>query len=273
MKEFIFDFTSYEVAVSSLSKFIGIDVTDIELFIHRNAFDYDSLLEKLIHQYNINLELLNISNVYLKAIQVTTNGDNCKSINKYGLLNTQEAIKKDTYLSRYLKSKNVEIDFEKEHINYKGRVYYKSKENNSKVNLCCTKLFSKMHYPINAFVYSDNPLDYLGRVRERPELIGNLAEAFDKSIEKDWIENTQCFLIVIKVELKDLHYTVFTDNEVEFEDDKETVIKEWLIGRCIDLIHDLKLRGGHSDIYAYMNPHYKVECKNIIDTPKIEDNV
>ncbi|HBJ2614746.1 TPA: hypothetical protein LA742_003246 [Clostridium botulinum] len=271
MKEFTFDFTSYRATVNSLSQFTGVDAVDIELFVHRNAYDYDSLLEKLIHHYNINLDSLDIRNLYLKTIQVTTNGDNCKSINKYGLLNTQEAIKKDTYLARYLKSKEIEIDFEKESINYKGRVYYRSKENSRKVDLCCTKLFSIMHYPINAFIYSDNVLNYPGMVRERPELIGNLAEAFDKSIERDWIKNTQCFLIVIKVNINDLDYTTFTDNKVEFEDDKEIVVKEWLIERSIDLIHDLKLRGWHSDIYAYMNSKHKVELENIIDTIKIND--
>ncbi|MBE6161893.1 MAG: hypothetical protein E7158_06730 [Firmicutes bacterium] len=271
MKEFIFDFTSYEAAISSLSKFIGISVENIELFISKNSHSCDNLSEKLIKENNIDIKLLDISNLYLKVIKVTTNGDNCESIKKYGLLNTQEAIKKDTYLARYLKSKEIEIDFEAESINYKGRVYYRAKEINRKVGLCFTKLFSKSHYPINAFIYSDNPLDYLGRVRERPEIIGNLADAFDGSIEKDWIKNTKCFLIVIKANIDDFDYTVFTDNKVEFEDNKEIVVKKWLIVRSIELIHDLKLRSEHSDIYAYMNSKHKVELENIIDTIKIND--
>lgn len=271
MNEFIYDLTSYEKAINSLSKLVGVSGLDIEIFIYKNAYDYDSLLEKFIHKFNIDIEAINISNLYLKIIQVTTNGDNCESIKKYGLLNTQEAIKKDTYFSKYLMSKGIKINFDEESISYNEEIYYRSNENNSKVKLCFTKLFSKSHYPINAFIYSDNPLNYGGEIKRRPELIGDLADSFGSKLEKDWVKNTKCFLVVFKVNINELNYSVFIDHKGKFEEDKDNVIKEWLINKSLDLLHDLKLRGNHSDVYAYMNSEYKIPLKNIIEFMEVNN--
>lgn len=265
MNQFIYDLTSYEKARESLSKLVGISEIDIEIFVHKNAYDYDCLSEKFIEQFNIDMESFDISNMHLKIMQVTTNGDNCESIKRYGVLNTQEAIKEDTYLARYLKSKGIRINFEEESINFNGNTYYRSSEINREVKLCCTKLFSKGHYPINAFIYSDSPQNYGGGVKERPELIGNLAEVFGTNIEEDWIKNTKCFIVVFKVLLDDFHYSTFTNYEYEDEEDKNNVVKRWLIKNSLNLIHNFKLLGsGHRDIYAFLKPEHKVEPQNIL---------
>lgn len=270
MEQFIYDLTSYEKARDSLSKLVGINKIDIEVFLHKNANDYDCLYKRFIELFNIDVESLDISKLYLKIMQVTTNGDNCQSIKRYGLLNTQDAIKEDTYLGNFLISKGIEVDFDNEIIKYNGRKYCRTSKINHKIDLCCTKLFSKCHYPINAFIYSDNPLNYGGGVKERPELISNFADVFGDCIEKEWINSTKCFLIIAKVSIYDLDYSVFCDWQDTFEDDKDNIIKEWLISRSLDVMHDLKIKSSHSDIYAYLKPELKIQPENIIQY--INDN-
>ena len=166
-----------------------------------------------------------------------------------------------------MKNKGISINFDEESINFNSKTYCKSSEINSdEVRLCFTKLFSKCHYPINAFIYSDSPQNYGGGIKERPELIGNLADSFETNIEKDWIKNTKCFIVVFKVLVHNFHYSTFTDYEYEDEEDKNDVIKKWLIKNSLELIHNLKLlNSGHRDIYAYLEPKYKVEPQNIVE--------
>lgn len=258
MSEIFYDLTSYESALNSLSNIINVIPVKLEIFLFRHRNDTDDLYNKLIDDFKINLDTIDISDLYLKVLQVTTNGDNCESIRRYGLLNTQEAIQKDTFLSRYLNKKGIIIDFINKTIKYKSNLYFMDNNNDRDIKLCFIKLFSRCHYPINGFIYSDNPMNYGDQINKKPEIIGNLADAFGRDIEKEWIQNTKCFIIEFIPSIYDFDYSVFTDNRELFEDNKDLVIKRWLLDLSIILLHDLKFNEHHADVYAYMKPEYNV---------------
>ncbi|WP_315074795.1 hypothetical protein [uncultured Clostridium sp.] len=258
MSRIFYDLTSYESALNSLSIIIKVIPVKLEMFLFRYRNNNDDLYNNLIENFKININDIDISDLYLKVLQVTTNGDNCESIRRYGLLNTQEAIQSDTFLSRYLNRKGITIDFINKTIRYKNNLYHISEDNNRHIKLCFIKLFSKCHYPINGFIYSDNPMNYGDQIDKKPEIIGNLADAFGRDIEKEWIQNTKCFIIEFMPSIYDFDYSVFTDNKELFEDNKDLVIKRWLLGLSIVLLHDLKYDNHHVDVYAYMNPEYSV---------------
>lgn len=272
MCDFIYDLTSCENAIDSLSKLVHIESVDIKKFLwdHFQIDDLNNLKEDFISKFNIDMNEVNIENLCLKSVQVTTNNDNCESIKRYGLLNTQEAIKKETYISQYLVNKGIKINFEEESIEYKGKKYYKRERNSGDIQLCFTKLFSQCHFPINAFIYSDNPLKYGENICEKPEIIRDLAKAFNNDIEKDWIKNTKCFKIEFKASICDYQDDIFEGYERNIQVNKELAIKEWLIDISLNLINELMFTCGHSDIYAYMNPNYLVNPQNIIGIISID---
>jgi len=270
VNEFIYDLTSYKSTLNSLAYFVKVKPNQLEILVLKYRNQVDNLYSKLINTFKIDINKIDISNLYLKVLQVTTNDDNCESIKKYGLLGTQEAINKDTCLAKFLKNKEIEIDFNKETIAYKGEVYNKTQgQQNKHLRLCFTKLFSTYHYPINGFIYSDNPIHYGDRIYEKPEIVGNLSDTFCREIEKDWIKNTQCFIIEFKSSIYNFDCSVFTDDKQLFEESRELVIKKWIIEQSLKVIHDLRCDNRSRDIYAYMNPNYKVEPNDIVRYIKV----
>lgn len=270
--EILYDLTNVEAALESLSSLINVSIFKLKLLIYKNSDNKEKLYEIIIKKFNIKLQDISIKNLYLKVLHITTSDDECKSIKELGLLNLQEAIREDTTLSRYLKRKEIQIDLEDKVIIYKGVSYRKIKDFDKEINLCFIKIFSDYHYPINAFIYGDNPANYGGNVKDRPEIIGNLADAFDKRIEEEWKTNNTCYMIKFKASIYDFTYDTFElekDYE-EIDEDIELQIKQWLILYSINLIHDLIYTRHSSDKYAYMKKEFKVLPENIIGCIRVK---
>lgn len=272
-KEIQLDLTNLNSALQSLAELIDVPVLELEIFIYKNLNGEEDLIEKILQRYDVNLNSISIKKLFFKVLHVTTSNDECYEIKKYGLLNLQEAIKQDTYISRYLKAKGIKIDFDNELIIYKDIAYKKEECTDKKLKLCFTKIFSEYHYPINGFLYGDNPLNYAGGIKKRPEIIHNLADIFDCSIEKDWIKNTSCYIIVFKASVYDFDYVTLNleENYEELCEEINMKIKFELISYIIKLICDLLLNNHSRDKYAYMKKNYKVLPKNIIEIIGVND--
>lgn len=267
-KEVLYDLTSLEPALESLSKLINVSVFKVKLLVIKNKDNIDNLINKLIRGFDLNINNIDISNLYLKILHVTTSNDNCESIKKFGLLNLQNAIKEEnTSLSAYLKRKGIKVNLEKESIEYDGNVFTKDTcEKNMKI--CFTKFFNYNHYPINGFIYGDDPTNYGGEIKYRPEIIGNLAKGLRNiGIEQDWKNEFKCYTIVFKAHVYDLYFDTYTTLDL-YEEDRDFEIKKWLLEYSVKLIHDLFYYRSSSDKYAFMNKEFEVTQKNIIDCIK-----
>lgn len=272
-KEIQLDLTNLNSALQSLAELINLPALELEIFIYKNLNGEEDLVEKILQRYDVNLNSISIKKLFFKVLHVTTSNDECYEIKKYGLLNLQEAIKQDTYISRYLKEKGISVDFDNKFILYKGVVYKMDNDINKNLKLCFTKIFSESHYPINGFLYGDNPINYGGGIEKRPEIIHNLADTFDFSIEKDWIKNTSCYVVVFKASVYDLDYVTLNleENYQEFCEEINMKIKFELISYITKLICDLLLNNHSQDKYAYMKKNFKVLSKNIIEVISIND--
>ncbi|NFH69067.1 hypothetical protein FDC35_03945 [Clostridium botulinum] len=275
-KEIIYDLTSFESALKSLQILTNInEKRKIRAFISENK-ENPCVYKKFCKQLNVNFDNLDISNVVLKVIHVTTNNNNCEELKSLGLLNLKDTIKLDTQLSRYLKQYGVVIDIEKEIITYAGRSY--SKSDLTKYNKFSNKYdkikdtFRKLYddYQVNGFICDDNPVDYGGGVRYRPEFLYNLSSLLEnKSIEQDWIykSNNKCYTIIFKASVYDFiwfNYTEEFETQEDYNDNKDFYIKKWLINSALWVLNDGLFYGSLPEIFAYLNFNYKVSPKDII---------
>lgn len=276
-KEIVYDLTSFESALKSLKLLIDVNENrKIMSFIAENK-DSPCVYKKFCKQLNINFENLNISNVALKVIHVTTNNNNCEEISKLGLLNLQDTIKLDTQLSRYLKQHGIDINVEKEIITYAGNIYSKSDLNNmnrfsneyDNIRYTFRKIYDD--YQVNGFICYDDPLDYGGQVNYRPEILCNLSLMLKNNlIEQDWAykSNNKCYTIVFKANVYDFiwfNYTEEFDTKEDYYDNKDFYIKKWLINSALSVLNDGLFYTTLPEIFAYLNFDYKVPAKDILE--------
>lgn len=276
-KEIIYDLTSFESALKSLQILTNInEKRKIISFISENK-ENPCVYKKFCKQLNVNFDNLDISNVVLKVIHVTTNNNNCEELKSLGLLNLQDTIKLNTQLSRYLKQHGVVIDIEKEIITYAVHSYSisdltkynKFSSEYDKIKYTFRKLYDD--YQVNGFICDDNPVDYGGGVRYRPEFLYNLSSLLEnKSIEQDWVykSNNKCYTIIFKANVYDFiwfNYTGEFETEEDYNDNKDFYIKKWLINSALCIINDGLFYGSLPEIFAYLNFNYKVSPKDIIE--------
>ncbi|MDU1845212.1 MAG: hypothetical protein E6778_06665 [Niallia nealsonii] len=115
-----FDFTIYEEARRSLKEYLGItDDSELNSYIFRNKDTYDT--DEFLKKFNISDDQLLTSNIRLVSIHVTTMQED--SLKKFGLLNLQDALIKETPLKGFLEALDVNIDVQNKIMKYKNEFY------------------------------------------------------------------------------------------------------------------------------------------------------
>ncbi|EOU2000801.1 TPA: hypothetical protein K8N21_001397 [Clostridium perfringens] len=105
MKEdFLYDMTNLEGTLNSLKELVNVKhYMDIVRYVSDNKEEFSC--KQFCEYFNIDFNQLNIENIYLKIMHVTTNDNCCKDIEKYGLMPLSEVINKNTSLKKYLNKK------------------------------------------------------------------------------------------------------------------------------------------------------------------------
>lgn len=267
-KEIVYDMTTLQGTINSMSELLGIDGHQITRYIanHKDTYDVEEFLSMLeISEHDLlDFELL------LTSLHVTTDKENCTSIKKYGLINLQQVILMDTPLSEYLKSIGIFIDFEKKQLHYRDKTFDISKEYNGMnepVDGVIYKLFKDYH--LNSFFYSDNVLKYGGGIRRRPEFLYNLAELLkEPNVEYGWMENTQCYVVKFKAPLAKFADWNFDldENELVYLDENEINIRKikWLIQQSLRRINDDIFYNSIDDCYSYLKNDAMIPFSDIV---------
>ncbi len=280
----IYDLTSFECAAKSLKEFIKIvDIRKIFHYVSSNKDNYNYV--DFCEYLNIDFDGLDISNIYLKVIHISTNNNQCNDVKKIGLLNLQDTINSENELSIYIKSKGINIDIENETIQYRNHLYnkldYLDKSTDYSINFEEVKdTFRKLYkdYQINGFICNEKPVEYGGNIRYRPEILNNLSlMTHNNSIEQDWVSkcNNMCYSIEFKAHVYDFiwfnYQGDFKSNE-EYMDNRNFYIKKWLINSALSVISSSLFYDSLPEIYAYLNFNHKVLPNDILTITEIKNN-
>ena len=269
MCKLLFDLTSRERALNSLSMFIGRKEGEICSIINRNCFDdnlnYRDIQDILLEELDIDEDELSLEDIEIKSIHVTT-GNNDEEFRKNGLLNLREVLRRDTTMSRFLHDEGIKIDIENKLIEYKDKKYSISNEDEN--NFVYHKLFND--YLINGFHCDENPIDYDGLVAFRPEFINELGKLIkNPKLQYDWkMKFNKCYLIEYKTNPYNYEWFNYQidslNSKEEFESDMDYYIKRWLIRSAIVvIIEDIKGM-GLPEIFSYARFNYNFSSDEIL---------
>lgn len=285
-RHLLFDLTSSEEAMKSLSSFIGKSKREIFLSLQRNSvgdyIDFKEIHTKLVEELKVNSDELHLNDVEIKSIHVTTGNDNGESFRKNGLMNLRETIKNDTLMSRFLFDNGIQLDIENRVVTYKKKQYLMKNEDEKfgvEKNYVYHKLFKD--YLINGFHCYENPICYGGQVAYRPEFIAEVGKLIrNRQLEYDWAKAfNQCYIVEYKTSPYNyewFNYQIDNLTEDEFNEDKDYYIKKWLIRQSINVIVSNIKGWGLPKIFSYMKFNYNVlssEIIKVVDVTTERDNI
>ncbi|MEI2368917.1 hypothetical protein [Niallia circulans] len=267
-EQIIYDMTTLQDTIGSMSKLLGVDERQVTKYCASHKDDYD--IEGFFSLLGLSEHSLLDFEIYITSLHVTTDKDNCSSLKKYGLLNLQQALIKDTPLRAYLEDFGVFIEIDKKQIKYHDKVFDVSKEYNG-INKPIDWIIYKLYrdFQLNSFFYSDNVLKYGGGIRRRPEFLYNLAEFLrEPNIEYDWIKGTYCYVVKFKASLSTFADWTFDidNNELNFLDEAEIYIRKikWLINQSLRRINDDIFHSCLDDCYSYLKNDACIPVSDIL---------
>ena len=269
----LFDLTTVEKAMNSLSEFIGKDKREIFMCLIKNNKKYcnddNKIYDKFLEELNIDLDKLSLDELEIKSIHVTTGNDNGNSIKKNGLKNLRETIKTDTPMKKFLNDREIEIDIEKQEIKYQGKCIF-SEDEQKKCVLDKNFIFHKLNkdYLINGFHYANEPIKYGGGVAYRPEFIAEVGKLIN-GLEYEWRKIfNQCYIVEYKANPYNyewFNYQIDNIDKEMFEDDKDYYIKTSLIKNSISVIVEDINDSKADEIFSYAKFDYNVPSSDIIN--------
>lgn len=231
--------------------------------------DLDIFVEKHLNE----IGSIDIEQLELVVIHVTTNGDDCTEIKKNGLKDLQKVLQEETELSVFLKERGIWFDIPSKIMYVDGKDFdidYKRYTNWDRMIDQVDALYNigrKIFYDhqVNGFLFSRDIYDY-GTIHNAPEFLLTLSEFGRKTVGVDdsWAAVSKPYVIKYKARITDFeYYTFYGDQEEHLKDyhNKWIGLKKWLFQKAVDsAFSELS-----SDIYAYMKPGKIIEPERIID--------
>ena len=271
--KWIYDLTSANEALDSLSKFLNISKISIRKFLDINTkqdLDITELHLKMREIFEVKEENLKIDNIEIKGIHVTTGNDNGASIFKHGLLNLQGALSESTSMRNFLIERKINIDISNKLITYKGDLF-KIKDSDELHGYINNLVYHKLYndYLINGFHCRENPIKYDGNVAYNPEFIGSLGRMLGyNDLEHEWKQVfNECYIIEFKAspyKYEWFNYQIDNISRSQYESDRDYHIKNWLIRQSINVICYEILGWSKPEIFCYLNFNEKVPGEDII---------
>lgn len=231
--------------------------------------DFDTFFERHLSE----VERMDINQLEMVVVHVTTKGDKCDEIKKNGLRDLKTVLHEKTELSAFLYERGIYFDIPSKMMYVNGKAFdidytkYTNLDRVIKQEEALHKIGYKIFYDfqVNGFLFSRDIYDY-GTIHKAPEFLLTLSE-FGKEtakVDDDWEAVSEPYVIKYKAKIADFEYYTFYESQEEYLEDyhnKWIGLKKQLLQRAISSTFlDL-----FSDIYAYMKPGRIIEPERIID--------
>ncbi len=280
MSKVVFNLFEPDTVVESLAMCFGIDESLLGEYLldrylaSRNNMDTIEEAELFLERFNVDINNVDDSNIYLRLKHVTTSIDALQCLREHGLKDLRFVLQESTHLNQFLKDNGIEINVDERIITVDGIQYdiFKSEESRElcilqcneedcfgckykdRVNRLWLKLY-KYRCEIEAFSRGDNEkIENYSCVKRNPEILWNLDEIIkclgkDARLEGNWNQenNDKFYVIDFEMSLSKLNQDI--DNKI---------IK--FLAECIDTFC-----GSSSDICVAVNEGTSVPFDKIIN--------
>ena len=167
----VFDITNKKKALETLSQLLHKDTSQIENYIQSHFTDYDA--HAFLQVMNCDPSTIQVDDIELVAMHLTSNDDDCQGLKKDGLLNLYKILSTSNNLSDFLSEHHIYFDLEKDQLSYDGKVYSLKEERFKDIY---DKIYNKN--VIYGFLRVGDFGYYSAKMQIRPEIITMLANLF-----------------------------------------------------------------------------------------------
>ena len=173
----VYDITSSNSAYEWVLQVLGITG---EEFIEKYIVDFQKDAEEFMEHYFEKIEAININELEIVALHVTSNSDECKAIRKSGICDLKKVLSESSELKSFLEEKDVLFDIENKKMMLDGQEYSidydaycraedKLNYRDEKLKDIGRKIY--FDYQINGFLFTRDVKDYGTDIHEMPEIL------------------------------------------------------------------------------------------------------
>lgn len=264
----IVDMTSYEDTFNSIATCFNINnehlVNDFFIGKDREEISASDFLSYLGKSTAPIFELP----LQLNCLHVTTNADECASIQKIGIKNLQRVVTDNTPFREYLKRNGIEINVHNAVLVSDGTEYKLNRDANGasavrtdsegQLEYLSYKLYKD--FPVWGFVCTPNALSYGGHVNRRPEFLNNISNLLGlPGLVEEWQGATKPSVIKYGLPL----------TEYEFPNDRQILANLLLITAYDYIIYS----EPRSHEFSLLTAHTYVKPENILEIYNAEQYI
>lgn len=257
--DYYFDITNPDVSYEWLHTVLDIKKGDLvsEYILDCNN-DFDIFFEKHV----LEIKNMDIKQLELVVIHVTTNNDNCAEIKKNGLRDLKKVLQEENELNTFLSEHGVQFDIATKRMYINDVDYdidyekYKDWDRGVKRENVLYKIGHKIYYDfqVNGFFFCQDIYDY-GTIHKAPEFLFTLSDFNEvtKGIDDKWEKVSKPYVVKFKAKIVDFEYYTFYERETDYLQDYHNnwiELKKWIFSRAVSSAFS----DSASQIFAYMRP-------------------
>lgn len=265
-----FDLTNPDASYDWLHSVLDIKKGDfISDYILECNNNFDIFFEKHLDD----IEHIDINQLELIVIHVTTNGDKCAEIRKNGLKDLKKVLQEETELKTFLGDRGILFDVSSKIMYVNGKPYdidYEKYEDLDRIRQrkeSLHKIGHKIYYDfqVNGFFFCQDIFRY-GTIHRAPEFLLTLSSFSSNTarIDSEWEEFSQPYVIKFKARIADFEYFTFYGCMEEYLQDYKNnwiELKRWLLQRAVSS----SFSDSASEIFAYMKKGRIIEPDKIVE--------
>lgn len=265
-----FDLTNPDASYDWLHSVLDIKKGD---FIFDYILECNNNFDIFFEKHLDDIEHIDINQLELIVIHVTTNGDKCAEIRKNGLKDLKKVLQEETELKTFLGDRGIQFDVPSKTMYVNGKPYdidyekYEDLDRISQRKESLHKIGHKIYYDfqVNGFFFCQDIYRY-GTIHRAPEFLLTLSSFSSNTsrIDSEWEEFSQPYVIKFKARITDFEYFTFYGCMEDYLQDYKNnwiELKRWLLQRAVSSAFS----ESASEIFAYMKQGRIIEPDKIVE--------
>ena len=275
-----YNITSPNASYTWLNKELNLNFFELLSMSHMKSHEE---FEKFYGKYCTLIDKIDIENLKIIAIHVTSSNNECADIKKYGLHNLQWVLSNDTDLNRFLKNYNISFDIRNKLMYTGSNIYdidyekycnsdfiFDRNEESHILYKISLRIYND--FRINGFLFCKDVCKY-STICKMPEFLYmlSLLNGETERMAREWEQTYKPYVVKFKSAKNDFMYrTLYYENETDYQNDKQNnypKLRKKLILNAIKCF----LNESVSEIYAFLKPDITIIPNNIIECIPVEE--
>lgn len=193
----LFDITTVEKCLETVANYLDLGKEELLNYIEHHTYDFEVF--KMLQDFNIGLDSLKVDDIQVVAFHLTSSDCHCNDIKKYGIMDVNHVLDKETSLSKFLQEHGIEFNHDYTYFTYKNTIY----------DITETDLYNQLvnENAIHCFLTVDDTGYFSEQLQIRPEIITMISEIVgEDSIKELWDLTHRTYMIKFIEDIENFDY-------------------------------------------------------------------